>query len=70
MNRMVMSIGCMLALLVIILVLSRAVILETFDNTGALMNLNSTRVLTASEARAERKAYAEQVARDLANMTE
>ena len=93
MNRAVMSIGCMLALLVLILVLSRAAavenfelsprnamgiipqlsatnVVDNFDNTGGLMNLASTRVLTAGEARAERKAYAEQVEHDLADMTE
>ena len=49
---------------------STAKAVETFDNTGALMNLASTRVLTAGEVRAERKAEARQVAHDLADMTE
>lgn len=49
---------------------STAKAVENYDNTGALMNLASTRVLTAGEARAERKAYVEQVEHDLADMTE
>ena len=55
---------------------STANAVETFDNTGALMNLASTRVLTAgyggsaTNVRAERKAEARQVEHDLADMTE
>lgn len=49
---------------------STAKAVENYDNTGALMNLASTRVLTAGEVRAERRAEARQVAHDLADMTE
>ena len=49
---------------------SMAKAVENYDNTGALMNLASTRVLTAGEARAERRAEARQVEHDLADMTE
>jgi hypothetical protein len=60
----------MIALLFIILILSRMARTEAFDNTGALINLASTSVRTVGEVRAAREEEARQVAHDLADMTE
>jgi len=60
----------MIALLFIILILSRMARTEAFDNTGALINLASTSVRTADQVRAAREEEARQVAHDLVDMTE
>jgi hypothetical protein len=64
------SLLAMIALLFIILILSRMARTEAFDNTGALINLASTSVRTVGEVRAAREEEARQVAHDLVDMTE